>query len=280
MDPIYLNAFEHIQSQYAGIFSAEDMQRHFDTYVRGEKSKDQFKVVQSLTGIKSGDRLLDLGCGFGSFVLAARQEGVEAYGIDIAPFDIKFAIKRAKMELGQTESKDIYLERDALNTNLPEDHFDVVTAWNVLEHVNDYTKLVKEAYRVLKPGGHFIGVAPNYFSFRKEAHYQVWWLPLLPKSIGRVYLRLIGKDPFFLDNSIFYITNIGALRNLKKVGFRLLDPQWERFLHPELILSKSKQKFILMIFRLNLARLAKLISFISARNPLKSSISFWAQKPK
>jgi len=280
MDALYSKVYSYIQSSYAGIFSPEDMQKHFDTYVKVEISRDQFTIVQALTGLKDGGRLLDLGCGFGSFVLAARQEGVEAYGVDIAQFDLEFARKRMDKELDQQQPQKVYLERDAQNTKLPDRQFDVITAWNVLEHVPNYKKLIKEANRLLKEGGYFIGVAPNYFSFRKEAHYQVWWFPLLPKRLGRIYLRLMGKDPSFLDHSIFYLTNIGTLRALKKAGFKLSDPRWTRFLHPELIRSRSRQKLLVTINRLKLAKVAKLIFFTSFWNPFKPSIFFCAQRRK
>jgi hypothetical protein len=71
---------------------------------------------------------------------------------------------------------------------------------------------------VLRPGGHFYLSCENYLAFR-EGHYKVPWLPLMPKSIGSVYLRCIGRSPTFLQESVTYVTYPGVLRQCRKLGF-------------------------------------------------------------
>ena len=95
---------------------------------------------------------------------------------------------------------------------------DIVVSLQVLEHVADPKAMLLEVFRVLRPGGFFYLTCENYLSWR-EPHYRVFWLPLLPKPIGAVYLRLRGRSPEFLYNSVTYTTRPGVLRMLRECGF-------------------------------------------------------------
>jgi hypothetical protein len=55
-------------------------------------------------------------------------------------------------------------------------------------------------------------------SFR-EPHYGVFWLPLLPKPLGAMYLRARGRSPTFLLTSITYTTQPWVRRILRRCGF-------------------------------------------------------------
>jgi SAM-dependent methyltransferase len=100
----------------------------------------------------------------------------------------------------------------------PDNHFDYAISLQVLEHVEDPRPLLEEMYRVLKPGGEAAIRCENYLAFR-EQHYRVPWLPLLPKSLGSAYLRLIGRDPSFLQDYVFYSTYPQILRLTREIGF-------------------------------------------------------------
>lgn len=74
---------------------------------------------------------------------------------------------------------------------LPDESFDFVVSYQVLEHVSSIRHVLSECIRVLKPGGIMYHVCPNYHSFY-EGHYKIIWLPFLNKTLGRLYLKLIG----------------------------------------------------------------------------------------
>lgn len=88
-------------------------------------------------------KLLDIGCGYGSFMDAANQAGFQVEGVEIDP-----QIAEAAREKGYTVYAD-FLH----NLKLPSESYDVITLWDVIEHVPDPVSLLAESHRLLKPGG-------------------------------------------------------------------------------------------------------------------------------
>lgn len=113
-----------------------------------------------------GKRVLDFGCGsgYGSAEMAESAALVE--GVDVAEDAVSYASETfRKPNLSYT--------RFDPNTRVPFDDnsFDVVTSFQVIEHVEDLELYVREAKRVLVPGGKFIVITPDrayrLFSWQK-----------------------------------------------------------------------------------------------------------------
>jgi 2-polyprenyl-3-methyl-5-hydroxy-6-metoxy-1,4-benzoquinol methylase len=100
----------------------------------------------------------------------------------------------------------------------------------VIEHVMDQGTVLKEAARVLRPGGVIYVACPNYLRFR-EPHYRILWAPLLPKVLGRIYLRLRGRSSAML-NQLTYTTNRRLRKLLTALGpdYTVVDLHREEFL--------------------------------------------------
>jgi MPBQ/MSBQ methyltransferase len=275
---LYDAARKYIQESYTGIYPdpIAYSEQHFKKYIELEAANPQLDYVVAATGLRAGYHLLDMGCGFGSFVLASMERGIQAVGIDTDEIKLEFARARTNMTPAQAEA--IYQYGDALNVKFPDATFDVITAWNLLEHVPKVSDLIAEAYRLLKPGGYFIGVAPNYLAVRQEAHYKVPWLPLLPKRIGAAYLRALGRNPNFLIESVFYVTNPGVRKSLKAKGFKLLVPELVRINGQELIRSKRAKAVLRLIKRYRLLGLVTTYFRLSSKFPFRKGINFLAQK--
>ena len=98
-----------------------------------------------------GARVLDIGCGIGTYVRRFRHYTDDVHGVDVEPD----RVAEASLEL-----PNIHLASgEALP--FPDDHFDVVFSNEVIEHVDDDRKTISEAVRVTKPGGTIVIFAPN-----------------------------------------------------------------------------------------------------------------------
>jgi len=115
--------------------------------------------------LKAGERLLDLGCGWGALILhAAREYGVHALGITLSERQLEFAQRRIQQSglAGLCEVR--LLDYRDLDQN---DAFDKLVSVGMVEHVGEsrLAAYFERAYRVLKPGGvflnHGIGRAGN-----------------------------------------------------------------------------------------------------------------------
>jgi len=89
-------------------------------------------------------RLLDIGCGYGFFLKTAEEYGWEAVGIDLDPKGISYAKEGLQVNA---------LLGDLRDVDFPDDSFDLVTLWNVIECVPDPVEMLRQAGRVLKSGG-------------------------------------------------------------------------------------------------------------------------------
>jgi SAM-dependent methyltransferase len=110
-------------------------------------------------------KLLDVGCGVGTFAKMAEKVGFEVYAFDPAEEAIKYA--RGNFGLKKTIVGTI--------DDIPSDwqNFDVVSAIEVIEHVEAPRELVCKMYKLLKPGGYIIVSVPN----RDRLGLKLWGKP-------------------------------------------------------------------------------------------------------
>jgi len=100
-----------------------------------------------------GARLLDVGCGVGERLESFGRLGYEVHGLDFLPAAVEHL--RARLGIDAT-CGDI----DELDQLFPESSFDVVTAFQVVEHVHDARALLARCFRVLRPRGWFVATIP------------------------------------------------------------------------------------------------------------------------
>ncbi|CAO5679909.1 MAG: 2-methoxy-6-polyprenyl-1,4-benzoquinol methylase, mitochondrial [Holosporales bacterium] len=264
---------KHLQNQYQGIFLPQQINDHVKDYVGNTQS--QYLIQKISPFVNKGARILDIGSGYGSFVLEAVHNGYDAYGIEIEKFEHEISKERAIEKLVDPER---FKLGSALCLPYPDESFDIVSFWNVLEHISDYKKAIREAKRVLKTKGKMFIIAPNYCAFRKEAHYHVPWVPLFPKPLAHLYLKFLGRKTTFLDNCIFYITMFGIKSYLKTNDLQVSISINEKIRYGIHFQSSFVNAIINFSKRYRLIGILKLILFFLKTHPFTHSIDIMAKK--
>jgi MPBQ/MSBQ methyltransferase len=255
---------DYLRSLYEGAFTEEAIRAHLENHIGDAFAGYTTEVVRPR--VPRGARLLDVGSGFGSCVLAAREAGIDAFGVEMAEFEVRFARSRLKELRPRDNPETVYLLGDARRLEIEPSSLDAVTLWNVIEHIEDWQSVMSAAARFLKPGGLAFIICPNYFAWRQEAHYHVPWKPsfLLPRHEASEYLRSLGRNPAYFESSIFYRTNWEVLSLLGELNFEPLE------LGTIQSRSLSPRNFLQWVLHP--------IRFIRFYNPFKHSVEIAARK--
>jgi SAM-dependent methyltransferase len=117
-------------------------------------------------GIRPGDRVLDVGAGFGRHAFEITRRGGRVVALDFAADEVE----QTRATIGaMVDSGEITLDRfvgvlrgDATRLPFADDSFDVVITSEVLEHIQDDVTAIAEMVRVLRPGGTFAATVPSW----------------------------------------------------------------------------------------------------------------------
>jgi 2-polyprenyl-3-methyl-5-hydroxy-6-metoxy-1,4-benzoquinol methylase len=177
-----------------GVYDSEDKNRDRD-------AKAHLDLV--LSHQKPPARLLDVGCSTGTFAARAQQAGFEASGIDAS----HWAIERAKARGSGADFRSGTLE----SASFPEQSFQVVTLFDVLEHVHSPSEALVCIHRWLRPGGFLVMSVPNADSW-------------VAKAMGKRWVLLLREH-------LWYFSPDTVARLLERSGFRLVKtrPKWVSF---------------------------------------------------
>ncbi len=123
------------------------------------------RILAQRAGIVRGERVLDAGCGVGgSSLWLAEQLGAQVCGINIQPLHL--AIAREEARKRGLEDLVQFKEKNYCDTGEPANTFDVVWALESICHSDDKPAFLREACRLLKPGGRLM--VADFFQFRVD----------------------------------------------------------------------------------------------------------------
>lgn len=228
-------------------------------YLDLDRARELFHRIQPFLPNKGG-RILEMGSGFGSFVgYTSKWEHRIAFGIEPNPDSV--TICRDVLEELRLPS-DRILRAFGENTPFSSNSFDAVCSFTVLEHVHDPGKVLSEAIRVLKPGGILYFTFPNYGSWW-EGHYGILWLPHIPKPLAKGYVRLLGRNPRFLDHlQLIDNRRLSALLkplvndvDIMETGFRIWKTRLEKIGVDDWAQMSRLKGWVKIIHRLRLVKM-------------------------
>lgn len=207
--------------------------------------------------LKPGAKILEIGAAQGISLIALKDLGYFSTGIE--PWD--HALKVAE-QLSKITNRKIDIKKAAAEKlPFPDEHFDVVIADSVMEHVKDADLVMKEVFRVLKKGGGFyIYTASAMCPIQGEIRFFPFfsWYP--QKAKEKIMNWAVENKPSLVGYTrapaINWFTRKKGEKMLKKAGFNKVYDTWD-VLREEEIGNKS---IILKIIKLN--KLTKLIGDI------------------
>jgi 2-polyprenyl-3-methyl-5-hydroxy-6-metoxy-1,4-benzoquinol methylase len=174
----------------------------------GDRSDASHRIYELGLGLipkpPSGARLLDVGCAFGVFLELATTRGWSVSGVEISPYSSRYARDRGL---------DVFTG-DLSTAPHPPASFDVVTLWDVIEHVRDVRGTLARAKVLLKPGGHVIVTTDNFGG-------------LIARLASTIYSATRGAarypvERFFIPYNSCYLTKADVRRVFDNTGFDLV----------------------------------------------------------
>jgi len=113
----------------------------------------ELRIAMAASFTDCGKRLLDVGCGDGSFILRVKDQFEEVFGLDISPIAVELCRKNG------IKASQINLNEQTIP--YPDGFFDTIVSLEVIEHVFNPLSFLKEIHRALRPGGTLIISTPN-----------------------------------------------------------------------------------------------------------------------
>ncbi|TFJ93812.1 demethylmenaquinone methyltransferase [Lentibacillus salicampi] len=175
------HVFEKIYGQYDSMNSIISFKRH----------KAWRKDVMKRMDVEKGAKALDICCGTGDWSISlaeATGSTGEVVGLDFSHNMLSVAKeKNASLQFNQLS----FIQGNAMELPFDDNSFDYVTIGFGLRNVPDYLTVLKEMYRVVKPGGKAVCLEtsqPTLFGFRQGYYlYFRFIMPLLGKMVAKSY---------------------------------------------------------------------------------------------
>ncbi|ARP94346.1 class I SAM-dependent methyltransferase [Bordetella genomosp. 13] len=234
---------EAIQANiYVHAFLANSGEYNKSPHFRPENQEKVRTILLRLLGGRRPDaKAIDFGCGTGFLIHLMRDLFREIHGVDIT-LDM--------MKQVDTSSGNVFLHESlAEDTPFSRDTFDFATAYSFMDHLRDYKAFLKEAYRVLKPGGIFYSdLNPNRDFILAIADAEtrlnglVPTMPIVTREIqgamhnGEYYQQNFGLDADMLEKAEPIKTqdkgfdSAEVLRAAREIGFSDCRVEFEWFL--------------------------------------------------
>ena len=160
-------------------------------------------------GLANGDKVLDLGCGFGRHAFEAARRGAHVVALDAGRDEVEgvAATFAAMLEAGELRTSDLHtacVQGDALHLPFPDATFDRVICSEVLEHIPGDLEAMSELARVLRPGGTMAITVPRFlpelvnWALSDEyhnvpgGHIRIYRRSVLEERLTSVGLRVLG----------------------------------------------------------------------------------------
>jgi 2-polyprenyl-3-methyl-5-hydroxy-6-metoxy-1,4-benzoquinol methylase len=209
----YLDPVEKISPQIDASQLTEEVASYIETQLQAneQKFKNQADITAKHLSL-SNAKVLDIGCGGGLFLSLLKQAGAEVIGIELSDSRAQYAKTKHGLEINKHPIETDFWQKDYVS------HFDAITLWDVIEHVNYPFEVLRSATNVLKRGGLLLIDTPCRDSFYHQ--------------FGAISYRLTrGRYPTFLNamysSHLFGHKQIFSTSEMKElfesIGLEIID---------------------------------------------------------
>ena len=204
------------------------------------------KLIKHLiekANLKEKQKILELGCGRGDFIIEFKKCGLETYGVDLSDYSKNFFPELNFTKVDMTKDKLPY----------EDNYFDVIFSKSFIEHFYYPEKVFQESYRVLKPGGLIITLTPEwryiYKSFYDDFTHRV---PFTRDSLEDIHkinnFKVISVESFIQLPVLFKKNYLSKFFKMLSFLTRVVVPEtfrmknkWIRFSKEIMLLSLAKK---------------------------------------
>lgn len=177
----YLDPLEKISPEIDASELTDEESSYIETQLQANSQKfnNQISILKKHLSL-SNAKVLDIGCGGGLFLSLLKREGADVVGIELSDSRAQYAKTKHELKIHKYPIESDFWQKGYAS------HFDAVTLWDVIEHVNYPFQTLQCATSVLKAGGLLMIDTPSRDSFYHRA--------------GEITYRLSGgRFPTFLN---------------------------------------------------------------------------------
>lgn len=133
-----------------------------DPWIKIQRNLLRYQLIRRY---KRSGKIYDVGAGFGHFMLTGQQLGFKVTGIELSKANVDFA----RNELNLPVKFGDFLAEDESQK------YDIITFWDVLEHIDEAEQVILKAKRLLKSDGYIFLQVPQWNSFFQRLTRDKWW---------------------------------------------------------------------------------------------------------
>lgn len=227
---------QYYMSFYRDQLGLKDWEQRIERRI-AEEEKFASPVIDTLEQVLdynfSGKKVLVVGAGTGAEFFALHKKGAKVYALE--PNHDAVNIIKTKCSEYNIEFERIS-ESFAENMLYPDDCFDFVYCYTVLEHVKDVKKTLHEIIRVTRTGGRIFIETPNY-RMPYEPHYKMFMPTFMPRIFLKGYLWLRGRPIDFISSLNFISRGklLNTIRHMPVLTLQILHSypkEFARFNNP------------------------------------------------
>ncbi len=229
---------DYKQRFYNKMYSSEGVTPMEGFFYRHLKKFEDYREDVVYRLLPSGNKLLDVGCGDGTFVFKAKDKFEECYGVDIS----KHRIDRAQQRAKNSNLTSVYFRTCNVDeSGLPYEDcsFDAITCIATLQHLFDPYLMFKEFSRTLVKGGTLIIEVPNIAYFPRRIELLFGKFPVTSRQSGWNG----GTLHYFTTRSLSKLFNESRFKMAEKTGsgiFAGCRNWWPSLLTGDLIIKGIK----------------------------------------